>query len=203
MNSSSKETLDSSGENQTQSPDTPAPEAEILTDLMAPGPDMQTGLSDLSVEQLQTLLDETRTALAEAKDEALRARAEMENLRRRTIRDVENAHKFGIERLVGELLPVIDSLELGLQAADAQEGATVEALREGSELTLKMMLGALEKSQLQVVNPVDESFNPEFHQAMSMQPSEEKASGTVMQVFQKGYTLSGRLVRPAMVIVAQ
>ena len=153
-------------------------------------------------EELQALLAAAQHTVSQEQENALRAKAEMENLRRRTGRDIENAHRFGIERLVNELLPVIDSLELGLHASD-QEGATVHALREGAELTLKMFLTALEKYDLQVVNPIDTAFDPEFHQAMSMQKSEDKAIGTILQVVQKGYTLSGRLVRPAMVIVTE
>ena len=156
----------------------------------------------LSADELQALLLETRSQVQREQENVLRARAEVENLRRRASRDVENAHKFGLERLISELLPVIDSLELGLRASN-QEGASVESLHEGGKLTLKMFLAALEKFSLQVIEPVDASFDPELHQAISIQESDSRASGTVLQVVQKGYTLSGRLVRPAMVIVAK
>ena len=157
--------------------------------------------SALGADELHVLLLEVRNQLQSEQENVLRVRAEMENLRRRVSRDVENAHKFGLERLINELLPVIDSLELGLRASE-QEEASIESLHEGGKLTLKMFLAALEKFSLQVVDPADTSFDPEFHQAISMQESDNKSPGTVLQVVQKGYTLSGRLVRPAMVIVA-
>ena len=134
-------------------------------------------------------------------DEILRLRAEMENLRRRSAREVENAHKYGIERLVNELLPIKDSMELGLAAAGP--GADVEQVRDGLELTLKLLATALEKFGLEEIDPLGEPFDPEFHEAMTMQPGAEVAPGCVLEVFQKGHVLSGRLVRPAKVVVAK
>ncbi len=134
-------------------------------------------------------------------DEVLRLRAEMENLRRRSAREVENAHKFGIERLVNELLPIKDSMELGLAAVGP--GADAERVRDGLELTLKLLATALEKFGLQEIDPAGEPFDPEFHEAMTMQPSAQVAPNCVLEVFQKGYALSGRLVRPAKVVVAK
>jgi len=152
---------------------------------------------------------EARLAAAEAKaqehwDQVLRARAEMDNLRRRAERDVENAHKYALERFAQELLPVRDSLELGLAAAEGAEGAdAAEKLREGTEMTLKLLTGAMEKFGIREVNPVNEPFNPDFHQAMAMQESAQAEPNTVLNVMQKGYTLNERLMRPAMVVVSK
>ncbi len=150
---------------------------------------------------LQAALDE---ALAEAdriREEMLRARADLENMRKRTEREVAGAHKYAIESFVRELLPVKDSLEMGLQAAEDSED--VECLREGVELTLKMLGDVLAKHGVAEVNPLGEKFSPDLHQAMSMQESSEQEPGTVISVMQKGYTLNDRLVRPATVIVAK
>ena len=132
---------------------------------------------------------------------ALRTRAELENVRRRAERDVANAHRYGLERFVSELLPVRDSLELGVSAA--ADDADVARVREGMELTLKLMASAFDKAGLEVVDPAGEPFDPELHQAMSMQEGEEGQSGTVLNVIQKGYRLHDRLVRPALVVVAK
>lgn len=129
----------------------------------------------------------------------LRTKAEMENLRKRTQKDLENAHKYGIEKFVSELLPIIDSMELGLASGEA----SVESLREGMELTLNMVSQSFEKFNIEAINPLEEKFDPELHQAMSMQPSDEVEPNTVIAVMQKGYTLNGRLVRPAMVMVSK
>lgn len=151
---------------------------------------------------LQSELEEARAEAAAHLDELLRSRAEMDNLRKRVARDVENAHKFGLERFMGELLAVRDSIELGLNAADDAE-VDAEKLREGLELTLKLFDTATGKFGLQEVNPQGEKFNPEYHQAMSTQEVAGKAPDTVITVIQKGYLLNDRLLRPAMVIVAK
>jgi len=129
----------------------------------------------------------------------LRSKAEMENLRRRTQKDLENAHKFGIERFVSELLPVMDSMELGL----AVENASTESLREGMALTLNMVSQMFEKFNIKMIDPINEPFNPELHQAMTAQPTDEVEPDTVIAVMQKGYLLNDRLVRPAMVMVSK
>ena len=147
-------------------------------------------------------LAEARRAAQENLDRALRAQAEIENVRRRAERDLAHAHKFALERFVSELLPVKDSLELGL-AASAEKGATTAGIAEGIELTLRMFEQAMEKFGIEPVDPAGDPFNPEFHQAMTMQESDTAASGTVLTVVQKGYRLNERLVRPAMVIVAK
>lgn len=154
-----------------------------------------------SLEELELLLEEARGKAKENWDALLRARAEMENLRRRAARDVENAHKYGIERFVGELLPVKDSLELALAAAVAG-GKDSEKMREGIELTLRMFSNVFEKFGVEEVNPQGSRFDPERHHAMTMQEGTGAEAGTVVQVFQKGYVLNQRLVRAAMVVVA-
>ncbi len=134
----------------------------------------------------------------------LRTRAEMENLRRRTEKDLENAHKFALEKFVSELLPILDSMEMGLNVdtTDNPE-ATIKGLKEGIEMTVNMMKKAFDKFNIQVIDPLNEKFDPELHQAMSMQPSDEVEPNTVIAVMQKGYTLNDRLVRPAMVMVSK
>lgn len=144
--------------------------------------------------------------LAEAKEKAeenwnlyLRAAAEVENVRKRATRDVQNAHKFALENFGRELLAVVDSLEMGLAAADE---ADAEALREGSEATCKLLKTTLERFGIAEVDPEGEPFDPEMHEAMSMMPAENVEPGSVAKVIQKGYALNGRLLRPARVIVA-
>jgi len=144
-------------------------------------------------------LAEAQASAEENLNKYMRLAAEMDNLRKRTVRDVEHAHKFAIERFAGELLAVTDSLEMGLAAAD---GASAESLVEGTQATLKLLLGALEKSGVTVVDPEGEPFDPQLHEAMTMQPSETAEPGSVLTVVQKGYQLNGRLLRPARVIVA-
>lgn len=134
----------------------------------------------------------------------LRTRAEMDNLRRRTEKDLENAHKFALEKFVTELLPILDSMEMGMAVDEnGNPEDTVKALKEGIEMTVNMMKKAFEKFNIKVIDPLNEKFDPELHQAMSMQPSDEVEPNTVIAVMQKGYTLNDRLVRPAMVMVSK
>jgi molecular chaperone GrpE len=144
--------------------------------------------------------------LAEAQKKAednwqlyVRSQAEMENAKRRADKNIENAHKFGLEKFAVELLAVKDSLELGLSVEDSD----AEKLKEGTELTLKMLTQALEKFSIMEVNPLGEVFDPNLHQAMSMQESAEHKPNTVIAVMQKGYLLNDRLLRPAMVMVSK
>ena len=158
-----------------------------------------------TAESEETTL-ETQLADAQAKaddnwDQLVRARAEMENIRRRSERDLANAHKYALEKFAQELLPVIDSMEMGVLAAQA-ENADVSKLREGTEMTLKMFETAIEKFGIESVHPHGEAFNPEHHQAMTMIDSPEHEPNTVIDVMQKGYLLNERLVRPAMVVVS-
>ena len=129
----------------------------------------------------------------------LRAAAELENVRKRAARDVENAHKFALERFASELLAVRDSLEMGLAAA---EDADVDTLLQGKEATLKQLTAIMERFGVEEVDPQGEPFDPAMHEAMTMQPSAEVEPGSVLTVFQKGYALNGRLLRPARVVVA-
>ena len=135
-------------------------------------------------------------------DAQLRAQAEIENIRRRTEQDVEKAHKFALEKFANELLPVIDSLERALEVAD-KNNPELSAMIEGIELTLKSLLAAVRKFGVEVVGETNVPFNPDVHQAMSMMESDEVAPNHVMMVMQRGYTLNGRLLRPAMVAVAK
>lgn len=155
-----------------------------------------------TLEELAQMLEEARTKAAENWDQVLRVQAELENSRRRAERDVENAHKFALEKFALELLPVKDSLEMGLDAASGED-ANLDKLREGTELTLKMLANAMEKFGITEVNPVGEPFNPELHQAMTMMESAEHEPNTVTAVMQKGYLLNDRLIRPAMVVVCK
>lgn len=148
------------------------------------------------------VLAKLQEELIAAKDQSLRTQAEMQNLRRRSERDVENAHKYALEKFVGELLPVVDNLERALQAID-QNDESLKALTEGVELTLKSFQDVLVRYKVEPVDPKGQPFDPEFHQAMSMLEMPEEVPNTVVDVFQKGYTLNGRLVRPAMVVVAK
>jgi len=151
---------------------------------------------------LKAQLEQTEAKASEHWDRLLRLQAEMENQRKRAQNDVSKARKFALEGIVGDLLPVKDSLEMGLAAAQSED-ADPQALVEGAELTLKMLAQVFEKNNIIEVNPIDEKFDPEFHQAMSMQEIEGKAANTVAAVMQKGYTLNDRLVRPALVMVAK
>lgn len=149
-------------------------------------------------ENLQAALNAAEAKAAEHKDLYMRALAELDNVRKRAARDIEQAHKYAIDRFANDLIGVKDSLELGL-ASDA----SVEALRTGTEATLKLLAKAFEKAGLIELSPGGEPFNPEFHEAMAMQPSAEQPPNTVAQVVQKGYQLNGRLLRPARVIVTR
>lgn len=141
---------------------------------------------------------ELRMALAELREQTLRERAELENQRRRMAREVDSARKFANERLLGELLPVFDSLHAGLKAA----GGDAHPLKEGLELTLRQLQKTAADNGLAELDPKGQPFNPEFHQAVTQLPSADAAPGTVLDVFQKGYVLNERLLRPALVVVA-
>ena len=156
---------------------------------------------DMSHEQLLLTLQDAQAKADQHWNQLLLARAELDNNRRRNERDGENAHKFALEKFVRELLPVKDSLELGLAAA-LGEGTELEKLREGMALTLKMLGAAMEKFGVSEVDPAGEKFNPERHQAMAMQESPTAEANTVLTVYQKGYLLNDRLIRPAMVVVS-
>lgn len=156
---------------------------------------------EFNIEELQQELREAQAKAETNWEKLLRAQAELENQRKRSQRELENAHKYAIERFVTELLPVKDSLELGIGHTPEQSSA--EKLHEGMGLTLKMLVQLMEKFNIEEVNPEGEPFDPGLHQAMTLQENADLATNTVITVMQKGYTLNGRLVRPAMVIVSK
>lgn len=160
------------------------------------------GVEADELSQLKSELAAVQLKADEHWDRLVRLQAEMENQRKRAQNDVGKARKFALEGIVGDLLPVKDSLEMGIAAAQAED-ADPKSIAEGAELTLKMLGQVFEKNNIVEVNPVDEKFDPEFHQAMSMQEIEGKQPNTVASVMQKGYTLNERLVRPALVMVAK
>ena len=139
--------------------------------------------------------------IANLKDQLLRSAAEFENLKRRTVRDVENAHKFGTEKLISDLFPVIDSLEKAIETAQDVEGA--EAIAEGMELSLKLFMDSLSRNGLSSVDPVGMPFDPSLHEALAVVPNENAEPNSVMEVIQKGFTLNERLVRAAKVVVVK
>jgi molecular chaperone GrpE len=155
--------------------------------------------SELSVDAQVELLQEE---LERAKDQALRAQADTQNAQRRAEQDVEKARKFALERFCSELLPVVDNLERALEAINSDDPA-LGSIAEGVDLTLKSFVGALSKFQIEQLDPVGEPFDPQHHQAMSMIENPDAEPNTVLAVMQKGYTLNGRLVRPAMVMVSK
>ncbi|NOY66572.1 MAG: nucleotide exchange factor GrpE [Gammaproteobacteria bacterium] len=153
-------------------------------------------------EDVHLLLEDARNKADEHWNELLRLQAESENQRKRHARDLENAHKFGMEKFIQDVLPVWDSLAMGMTAARA-DNVNVGSVIEGMELTLKMMSDTMKKFNLEEIDPQGEPFDPEMHQAMSMLESADVAPNTVINVFQKGYRLNGRLIRPAMVVVSK
>ena len=135
-------------------------------------------------------------------DKYLRANAELENVRRRAVRDISNGLRYAVEKLAGDLLPVLDSLELGLKSAPSEAGGAAPVV-EGLQLTQKQLLQAMDKHGVKALDPQGKAFNPEQHEAVTMVPSDQVAPNHVLEVLQKGYVLNERLLRPAMVVVAQ
>lgn len=169
--------------------------------------DMQAGeaAADASESDEQDLLAELSKAQVTIKEyweQIMRLNAEIENNRKRAQRDIENAHKFAVKNFVESLLPVTDSMEMGM-AATLNENATLESIREGMNLTLDMFSQMMQKNGIQAIDPQGEKFNPEHHQAMTMQENDEVEANTVLAVMQKGYLLNERLIRPAMVVVSK
>ena len=158
--------------------------------------------TDEQSDDLQTQLEEAQQSAKDNWDKALRAQAEMENLKRRNAKDLENAHKFALDGFVKALLEVKDSLTMGLKTAN-EEKATIEHIIEGLEMTDKVFLSTMEKFGVETINPKGEPFNPEFHEAVTMLPMPDQKSNSVLEVVQIGFSLNGRLVRPAMVVVVQ
>ncbi|MCU8419960.1 nucleotide exchange factor GrpE [Vibrio vulnificus] len=158
--------------------------------------------SAVKIAELEAALLASEARVKEQQDSVLRAKAEVENMRRRTEQEIDKARKYALNRFAEELLPVIDNLERAIQAADAESEA-VKPLLEGVELTHKTFIDVVSKFGLKEINPEGQPFNPEWHQAMSIQESPDHESNTVMFVMQKGYELNGRVIRPAMVMVAK
>ncbi|AKX45654.1 heat -hock protein GrpE [Thiopseudomonas alkaliphila] len=181
-----------------QKPETP--EVEVDEALLeseaaeAPEPAVENDLE----AQLAALTDQ----LAMAKDQELRLMAEVQNTRRRADQDVEKAHKFALEKFAKDLLAVVDTLERALEVQITEDTA-VQSMREGIELTLKLLLDTLKRHQVEQISPEGQPFDPELHQAISMESNAEVEPNSVVKVFQKGYSISGRLLRPAMVVVSQ
>jgi len=173
-----------------------AAEAEVVEEVGA-----EAAADQPNYDVLMRSLQEAQAKLEEQREQVLRVQAELENVRRRAERDVQGAHKYALEKFVNELLPVKDSLEMGGAAAKV-ENNDLAKVSEGIELTVKMMTDVMAKFGVAEVNPVGQPFDPELHQAMSMQDVPDAKPNTVITVFQKGYQLNDRLVRPAMVVVA-
>lgn len=177
---------------QPERPEAESEDDKLELDIADAEPSEDEGGIEAALEKLKGQADENW-------DRYLRAAAEIENIRKRGVRDVEHARKYALESFGRELLGVKDSLEMGLAAA---ETADAVALRAGSEATLKLLATTLERFGIAEVDPEGEPFDPELHEAMTMQPSADAEPGSVLTVIQKGYSLNGRLLRPARVIVA-
>jgi molecular chaperone GrpE len=174
-------------------------EEEVMAEASQDAAGAEAPLSE--VEQLQSQLEDSQQQLGEAKDQMVRALAEAQNARRRAEKDVTNARLFALENFSRDLLPVIDNLERAMENANPED-AGLQAMTEGVELTLKSFHDVLKRYHVEQVNPLSEPFDPDLHQAISMIENPEVEPNTVLAVVQKGYTLNGRLVRPAMVMVS-
>ncbi|PWQ98536.1 nucleotide exchange factor GrpE [Leucothrix arctica] len=187
--------------NSEQTPESQqAPEADVenvSVEAVDEQVDAELSSEDLIV-QLREQLETTQQKADENWDSFVRLQAEIENNRKRSDKQLEDAHKYGSKKFVEALLPVVDSLEMGMTA----EG-DITQIREGMNLTLKQLESVMEKFNIEAIDPMGEKFNPELHQAMAMQPNPEMENNTVMAVMQKGFTISGRLIRPAMVMVVK
>ncbi len=159
------------------------------------------GLTEDHVPDLQVKLEEALAKSDDYYDQLLRNKAELDNVRKRSQRELENAHKYAVEKFVNALLPVIDGIEMGKQAAETI--TDVDQLKEGINMSLTMFQQLLEKFEIESINPEGDNFDPELHQAMSIQESADVPPNSVMAVMQKGYTIAGRLLRPAMVMVSK
>ncbi len=167
--------------------------------------DMETGSADqqMTLQQALERLEAAEANLAGHREDVLRVQAEMQNLRRRTEQDVERAHKYGQEKFASELLVVIDNLERTLQAVENPDDERIKALCDGVQLTLKSFIDCFKKFSIEQIDPLGEPFNPQLHQAVVMHEAPDAEPNTVISVMQKGYTLHGRVLRPAMVVVSK
>ncbi|KFZ31510.1 hypothetical protein IDSA_02025 [Pseudidiomarina salinarum] len=175
---------------------------DAATDAAAENPETDAQDAD-AVAELELTLSQAEQRAGEANERAVRAVAEMENIRRRAAADVEKAHKFALEKFAGELLTTVDNLERALEVSKQQGEDVNQNFLEGIELTYKGLLSTLRKFGVEAVGEPGEPFNPDLHQAMAMQEAPDQDNNTILAVMQKGYTLSGRLLRPAMVMVVK
>lgn len=159
-------------------------------------------LQEITVESVQAELEVALAKIDEQQSDVLRAQADAQNIRRRSEQDVAKAHKFGQEKLMTEVVSLLDNLGRAIEAGSA-DGANLKSLLEGVEMSQKMLLDGLKKFNVDQLDPHGEPFNPALHEAMTAVPNPDLEPNTVMEVFQKGYTLNGRLVRPAMVVVSK
>src|SRR5690606_10398193 len=180
--------VDTQNEDQKQEPNA-QPEADAVDTPSAPE-------NELDAEKMKEELDSLR-------DQLMRALAEAQNVRRRAEQDVEKAHKFALEKVAKEILPVVDSLEKSIESSQGEESERLASIREGVEMTLALLMGVLNRFNVEVVDPLGEPFDPQLHEAMSMVEQPTAEPNSVIAVVQKGYTLNGRLLRPAMVVVAK
>jgi len=175
-----------------------------------PSEDTATQSEKINAEIVEELLnddaltetDNLQEQISNANDQVLRIQAEMQNMRRRAERDVENAHKFALDKFTAELLPVVDNLERALGTIEDSDKAQ-QAVSTGLELTLKSFFDVFTRFKIEAIDPAGQPFDADLHQAVSMVPNPDVEPNTVIEVFQKGYTLNGRLVRPAMVVVSK
>jgi molecular chaperone GrpE len=174
-------------------------EEELLTDAVAPAEESN---SDDPIEVLKTELQAAQLVAVEARDDMLRMQADMDNLRKRLVREHEKSRRRTLERFMNDLLPVRDSLERGLEAAN-EPTASVESLKEGKQLIMKMLSKAMADHGLQIIDPTGEVFDPEKHEAMTMMVSDQHDENTIIDVIEKGYQLNDRLIRPAKVVVSR
>ncbi|HHE9514375.1 nucleotide exchange factor GrpE [Haemophilus influenzae] len=193
-------------EQKVETPEVEKQEDAVVEEAQQAEPSQELDPLEEAIARVQELEEQLKTQIEEAankeQDILLRSRAEIENLRRRTEQDVEKAHKFALEKFSKDILNTIDNLERALATPANKEDESVKALFDGVELTLKELVSTVGRFGVEAVGVVGEAFNPDLHQAISMQPAEGFETNQISVVLQKGYTLNGRVIRPAMVMVA-
>ena len=193
-------------EQKVENPEVEKQEEVVVEETQQAEPSQEPDPLEEAIARVQELEEQLKTQIEEAankeQDILLRSRAEIENLRRRTEQDVEKAHKFALEKFSKDILNTIDNLERALATPANKEDESVKALFDGVELTLKELVATVARFGVEAVGVVGEAFNPDLHQAISMQPAEGLETNQISVVLQKGYTLNGRVIRPAMVMVA-
>lgn len=197
-----EEKLDQASTDGAATPDTEAAVTESVDGAADKSQSQREGAENSADAEPEVDVTQLLEELEAARDTALRAQAEAQNVKRRAEQDVEKARKFALEKFCAELLPVVDNLERALESTGGDE-EILKPIAEGVDLTLKSLMDALRKFKIEAVDPVGEPFDPQHHQAMSMIENPDAEPNTVISVMQKGYTLNGRLVRPAMVLVSK